>query len=238
VDKPERAPNIVPRGAVRLSEAFETLYRHLTPEWKELSDRCVQWDETSLDPQADLGEDPYRIAVVATDRAEMMLRWALKDGDLRAYVHNVGTGIDLELDRHEWLKTGEEVGLNSDYTGPRMPGPDCALDGVRHPIFLIRHEFEQWLGIRIDRAAPTLTVAQSHRSDPTRVLTTWAFSVEEVIARTGLSKTKLYEEIEQGNLRARKSGARTLILESDLDQFLNNLQLVLPANIRSRQKAD
>ena len=42
--------------------------------------------------------------------------------------------------------------------------------------------------------------------------------------RIGLSKTKLYEEIDQGNLRARKSGTRTLILEPDLDAFLNGLQ--------------
>jgi excisionase family DNA binding protein len=58
------------------------------------------------------------------------------------------------------------------------------------------------------------------------VLATRAFSVEEVMERTGLSKTKLYEEIEHGNLRARKCGVRTLILESDLDKFLNGLQEV------------
>jgi excisionase family DNA binding protein len=220
------APNIVPKGAVRLSEAFETLYRCLIPEWEDLSERCVQWDEHSFEPEADLGEDPYRTVVVATDHAETIFRRALKNGDLRAYIHNVKTGIDLELDRREWSQTGEEAGVNNDYTGPRMPGPDCALDGVRHPIFLIRHEFEQWLR-RIDTGvAPTSTITQSHRSDPDRVLTTRAFSMEEVIARTGLSKTKLYEEIQQGNLRARKSGGRTLILESDLDRFLNNLQLL------------
>jgi excisionase family DNA binding protein len=55
---------------------------------------------------------------------------------------------------------------------------------------------------------------------------TRAFSVEEVTASTGLSKTKLYEGIEHGNLRARKCGVRTLILEPDLDRFLNGLQEV------------
>jgi excisionase family DNA binding protein len=58
------------------------------------------------------------------------------------------------------------------------------------------------------------------------VLATRAFSVEEVMERTGLSKTKLYEEIEHGNLCARKCGVRTLILASDLDKFLNGLQEV------------
>ena len=31
MDRPERAPNIVPRGGVRLSEAFEIFYRSITP---------------------------------------------------------------------------------------------------------------------------------------------------------------------------------------------------------------
>jgi len=42
--------------------------------------------------------------------------------------------------------------------------------------------------------------------------------------RTGLSKTKFYEEKDSGRLRARKCGTRTLILETDLDEFLNNLE--------------
>lgn len=221
------APNIVPKGAVRLSEAFETVYRCLTAEWEELSARCVQWDEHSCEPEVvDPGEDPYRTVVVATDHAETIFRRALNNGDLRAYIHNVQTGIDLELDRREWSRTGEEAGVNNDYTGPRTPGPDCAIDGVRHPIFLIRREFEHWLRSIDAGLADTATVIESQLSDPNRVPATRAFSVEEVIARTGLSKTKLYEEIEKSNLRARKCGVRTLILESDLDQFLNSLQLV------------
>jgi hypothetical protein len=138
MDEMEKAPNIVPKGAIRLSEAFERLYRSLTPEWKELSERCVQWDEASLDPQeeARLEDDPYRVLMVTTDRAENIFRWALRDGDLRAYIHNVLTGIDLELDPRDWLKSGEQVGIGVDYTGPQMPGPDCALNGMRQPIFL------------------------------------------------------------------------------------------------------
>ena len=58
------------------------------------------------------------------------------------------------------------------------------------------------------------------------MLATRAFSVEDVMERTGLSKSKLYEEIEHDNLRARKCGVRTLILKLDLDKFLNGLQEV------------
>jgi hypothetical protein len=95
VTEMEKAPNLVPKGAIRLSEAFESLYRRLTPEWKELSERCVQWDEASLDPQEEacIEEDPYRVVVVTTDRAENIFRWALRDGELRAHVHNVSNSI-------------------------------------------------------------------------------------------------------------------------------------------------
>ena len=142
----EKAPNMIPQGAIRLSEAFESLYRHLTPEWKELSERCVQWDETTPDLQEEASlENPYRAAVVATDRAENIFRWALRDGDLRAYIHNIQTGVDLELDPREWAKSGEEVGINFDYTGSQMPGPDCSLNGMRQPIFILREAFERWM---------------------------------------------------------------------------------------------
>ena len=33
----------------------------------------------------------------------------------------------LELDPQDWLESGEQVGINFDYTGPQMPGPGCAL---------------------------------------------------------------------------------------------------------------
>jgi hypothetical protein len=231
MDEMEKAPNIVPKGAIRLSEAFERLYRSLTPEWNDLTERCVRWDEAALYPQeeeVDLGEDPYRIVVIATDRAEMTFRHALRDGELRAYIHNTQTGIDLELDPKEWLKSGEQVGINFDYTGSQMPGPDCALNGIRQPIFIFREEFDQWMARLVGVSASNLIGAhyRSDRGATNKVLSTRAFSVEDVMERTGLSKTKLYEEIEHENLRARKCGVRTLILESDLDNFLSGLQQV------------
>jgi excisionase family DNA binding protein len=229
MDEMAKAPNIVPKGAIRLSEAFERLYRRLTPEWNDLAERCVRWDEASLnqhEEEVDLGEDPYRVVVVSTNRAENIFRWALRDGELRAYVHNERTGIDLELNRQEWLTFGEQVGINGDYTGPQMPGPDCTLNRMRQPIFLFREELEQWMAQAVGADAPNLPGSRVSpvRGEANKVLATRAFSVEEVMERTGLSKTKLYEEIERRNLRARKCGVRTLILESDLDAFLNGLQ--------------
>jgi excisionase family DNA binding protein len=221
MDKSERAPNLVPRGAIRLSEAFEQLCRRLEPEWQDLQQRCAQWDEHVDNGIDERGEDPYPQLVAATYDAEMMFRTALRDGNLRAYVHNLRTGIDLELQGREWGRAGEAVGIHSDYTEQRTPGPDCRLDGVPHPVFLMKAEFDNWLGV--SRSVDASISSEKNERDASIPQVTRAFSVDEVIKRTGLSKTKLYEEIAQKNLLAKKSGVRTLILESDLDQFLRRL---------------
>ena len=221
MDKPERAPNFVPRGSIRLSEAFEALCCRLEPEWQDLQQRCVQWDEYLEDDIDERGEDPYPLLFAATYRAEMVFRTALRDGNLRAYVHNFRTGIDLELHGREWGRTGEAVGIHSDYTDQRTPGPDCRLDGVSHPVFLMKAEFDNWLGVSKCVGA---SISNGDGGSGARVPpATRAFSVEEVMERTGLSKTKLYEEIDQRDLLAKKCGVRSLILESDLDQFLRRL---------------
>jgi excisionase family DNA binding protein len=221
MDKPDRAPNIVPRGAIRLSEAFEALCRRLEPAWQDLQQRCVQWDEHLDNDIDERGEDPYPQLVAATYNAEMVFRTALRDGDLRAYVHNLRTGIDLELQAREWGRAGEAVGIHSDYIDQRTPGPDCRLDGVSHPVFLMKAAFDNWLGGSKSVGA-SISNGDSG-SGPSVPPATRAFSVEEVMERTGLSKTKLYEEIDKRNLLAKKCGVRTLILESDLDQFLRRL---------------
>lgn len=48
-------------------------------------------------------------------------------------------------------------------------------------------------------------------------------SITEVQRQTGLGRTKLYEILKSGELPARKLGRRTLILKSDLENFLANL---------------
>jgi len=45
-------------------------------------------------------------------------------------------------------------------------------------------------------------------------------SIEEVCEATGLGKTKIYEAIRSGELRAKKWGKRTVIFKSDLEDFL------------------
>jgi hypothetical protein len=223
----ERAPNRIPKGAIRLSEAFELLYRRLTPEWETLEQLCVQRDE---DPDFDSAayEDPYRLTFEAMSSAEVAFRDALVKGDLRTFIHNADTGVDLELLRTGWLRYGDEVGIHSDYTDAKTPGPDCAVHGQRHPIFLLRTDFDRWLA-RWENRGDTRSTAESApmiggvENAPRTPLASRAFAVTEVIERTGLSKTSLYEAITEGRLHARKYGVRTLILETDLDVFLKNL---------------
>jgi excisionase family DNA binding protein len=50
-----------------------------------------------------------------------------------------------------------------------------------------------------------------------------ALSIAEVSSVSGLGRTKIYEAIATGSLKARKCGKRTLILPDDLRKFLTNL---------------
>lgn len=48
-------------------------------------------------------------------------------------------------------------------------------------------------------------------------------TVNEVILSTGLGRTKLYEEINSGRLKAKKCGRRTLIALVDYTRWLDQL---------------
>ena len=50
-----------------------------------------------------------------------------------------------------------------------------------------------------------------------------AFSVAEVMVRTGLGRDTVYGLIRDGQLVARKVGRRTLVVGSDLEKFLTSL---------------
>ena len=50
-----------------------------------------------------------------------------------------------------------------------------------------------------------------------------AYTVKEALEAIGIGHSKLYEEIAAGRLKARKLGARTLILKTDLQAWLDAL---------------
>lgn len=55
-------------------------------------------------------------------------------------------------------------------------------------------------------------------------MTQLSLSIEEARALTGIGRTKIYEAINSGALKARKYGNRTIILKNDLEDFLCNLE--------------
>lgn len=51
-----------------------------------------------------------------------------------------------------------------------------------------------------------------------------SLSIDEACAAIGVERTKLYEVIDSGALPAKKWGKRTLILKTDLEKYLSNLE--------------
>ena len=56
-----------------------------------------------------------------------------------------------------------------------------------------------------------------------------ALTIEEAIEAGAGSRTKVYEAINAGKLRARKRGKRTIILADDLQKYLDDLPEYVPA---------
>jgi len=52
-------------------------------------------------------------------------------------------------------------------------------------------------------------------------------TIPEACTCSGIGKTKLYEAINSGKLKARKAGKRTLILSDDLRDYLSSLPLMV-----------
>lgn len=61
-------------------------------------------------------------------------------------------------------------------------------------------------------------------------MTQLSLSIEEARAATSLGRTKIYQLINSGELKAHKIGKRTIILKDDLEAFLSNLQSYAPEN--------
>ena len=64
-----------------------------------------------------------------------------------------------------------------------------------------------------------------------------AYSVEGAAAAARLGRTKIFEAIKAGKLRARKEGRRTVILKEDLAAFLRALPEREPAGAKRTRGA-
>jgi excisionase family DNA binding protein len=63
-------------------------------------------------------------------------------------------------------------------------------------------------------------------NDPLPEIHREGLSVFEACRVAGIGRTKIYEAISDGRLKARKLGKRTLVLRGDLQAFLDNLPVV------------
>jgi excisionase family DNA binding protein len=50
-----------------------------------------------------------------------------------------------------------------------------------------------------------------------------AYSIKELVHETGISRTKLYQEMSAGRITAHKNGRRTIILGREVERYLENL---------------
>jgi excisionase family DNA binding protein len=60
-----------------------------------------------------------------------------------------------------------------------------------------------------------------------------ALKISEVCAASRIGRTRVYEAIKRGELRARKNGKSTLVLYTDLVEWLDHLPVISP-NQQSR----
>lgn len=52
-----------------------------------------------------------------------------------------------------------------------------------------------------------------------------SYSITEVCAATSLGRTLIFSAIKKGELKAKKIGRRTIVLEPDLSAWLNNARI-------------
>jgi hypothetical protein len=76
----------------------------------------------------------------------------------------------------------------------------------------------------------------SDKLDPRKIEGKLAYTIPDAVRASGISPSALYLAIGRGDLRARKSGARTIILDSDLRSFLRSLPAFTGAGDRIQRK--
>ena len=71
----------------------------------------------------------------------------------------------------------------------------------------------------------TSTQARPEPDTPRDVLPPSAYTINDVVRMGGMSRATVFREMRAGRLKARKLGARTLILASDWRDYLDSLPL-------------
>jgi excisionase family DNA binding protein len=77
-----------------------------------------------------------------------------------------------------------------------------------------------------------------HVDGPSNQPTKLAYSIVEVAELSGRCRTSVYEAINTGQLRAVKSGRRTLVLSNDLRNWLSSFVPISPRTGSERSRKD
>ena len=82
----------------------------------------------------------------------------------------------------------------------------------------------------MDRYAPSSLLADEPQAPTLEILLQGklVFSVDELDEARILGKTRFYEEVKAGRLKARKNGGRTQVLTPDLIAYLRALPIIPP----------
>jgi hypothetical protein len=142
----------IPAEGIYLLDAFEYLFRAMTPNWRELEERGNEpvIDVTvDTDSNAEMNcrfmDEAYLEYDLAQLRANKWLRSQIADGSITAFIRDPSHDKSLHLTRQGWENVGlGQSGINSNFVGPEDlfdPGPDAEIGGARRPVFFLRDEF-------------------------------------------------------------------------------------------------
>jgi hypothetical protein len=229
----------IPYGGIRLKDAFNDLFRLLTPDWKDLAEKGSIWSELELLGEETLNEeDPDRLWELAQARAEATLRKALSERQLSACIKPPNEP-PIELEPEEWWTFGKWNGIHSNYTSPadpRTPGPDSSRAGRHLPVFLMRQEFTNWL----ERYKATKKIK---RKTVKRSVDVRGFSKKELEIRDALKRGRVIKHV-VGFLLPRCKPGVTFPMSQDLDDeikvFLKGLseRTSLSSRVTNRKAYD
>jgi hypothetical protein len=139
------ASEAIPEDGILLVEAFEYLFRTMTPNWRDL-------EELAYKPHLHGRERPetMRRSDAKYDRAQLeankWLRDRIGDRSITPLIYGPH-GRVLQLTCEGWENVGfAKNGISANFVSPddlMNPGPDTTIDGVRYPVFFLREAFEK-----------------------------------------------------------------------------------------------
>jgi len=141
------ASELIPDEGIFLVDAFEHIFRAMTPNWQDLenqvTDPAVQLRHMEVDHgRREASGKAWAAYEGAELKANRWLRCSLGKGLITAFIFF--NGKPLQLPRHGWENAGLlQNGIDSNFVGPDdpiNPGPDTEINGVRRPVYFVHSD--------------------------------------------------------------------------------------------------